>query len=293
MRDRLSTLTEINLDDLVAAFGLRTRPALSWLLRRLFRRPAEQFAQRMLDFDAAIGERGLPEAARRAESTFVNGLQVLGAENLPAGALLAVANHPGMTDTLALLAALNRPDLKAIALNRPFLLTLRNLSRHMLYLPEEPADRTGLIRSAANHLRQGGALLTFPAGRNEPDPDVYPGAVEALGGWLDSASLFLRLAPETVVVPVCVRGVSWIFAARHPLLRLRKTQDDRQLLASAIQLLYQFILHARPVSPRVEFGRPISPTMNATTRGQLHGTILSEMERLIDHPQMSTGQRLM
>ena len=33
-----------------------------------------------------------------------------------------------------------------------------------------------LVRDVARHLRAGGAVLTFPAGHNEPDPDVHPGA---------------------------------------------------------------------------------------------------------------------
>lgn len=46
------TLTEINLDELVASFGWQDRPLLRRPLRRLFLGPAQAFARHMLEFDA-------------------------------------------------------------------------------------------------------------------------------------------------------------------------------------------------------------------------------------------------
>ena len=82
---------------------------------------------------------------------------------------------------LALFAALARPDLKVIALDRPFLLSLPNLSRQLYYVTDSPQERVSLVRRAYRHLRSGGSLLTFPAGHTEPDPDTYPGAVASRG----------------------------------------------------------------------------------------------------------------
>ncbi|PIV26783.1 MAG: glycerol acyltransferase, partial [Anaerolineae bacterium CG03_land_8_20_14_0_80_58_20] len=183
MKSNLDLLTRINLDDLVASFGWEDRPLLARTLRGLFLRPARTFAVRMLDFDAAVGARGLPDASRLALPRYIRDLRVFGADLVPASAFLALSNHPGMADTLALFAALDRPDLKIIALDRPFLMALPNTSKQLFYLKDDPAARMTLVRQVSAHLRAGGAALTFPAGEIEPDPNVYPGALESLDNW--------------------------------------------------------------------------------------------------------------
>ena len=55
MPDRLAALTQINLDDLVAALGLQGRPRLGNLARRLLRAPAVNFARQMVEFDDVTG----------------------------------------------------------------------------------------------------------------------------------------------------------------------------------------------------------------------------------------------
>ena len=129
---------------------------------------------------------------------------------------------PGMTDTLSLFIALNRPDLKIIALDRPFLNALPNMSKQLAYVTEDSGERFTLIRQISAHLRNGGAALTFPAGHIEPDPDVQEGAVESLCSWTDSVGVFIRMAPETPVLPVLVRGVIRKKTAHHPLTYLRR-----------------------------------------------------------------------
>ena len=253
----------------------------------------DRLPRQMLDFDVRTGEHGLAEAAGATARLYVRELQVLGRDRLPAGPLLAVANHPGITDTLALFAALGRPDLKVIALDRPFLLALPNVSRYLVYLTDEPHARMSLVRQVAGHLRGGGAVLTFPAGRNEPDPDAYPGAIASLDSWIDSASAFVRLAPGTAVVPVCVRGVTWSRLASHPLTRLRRTREDQQLLASTLQLVGNVLLGIRPVTVRIQFGNPIRRAERDVAHpSELHRAILAEMRRLIeDAPAVDVARR--
>jgi hypothetical protein len=220
-------------------------------------------------------------------------VQVFDAQLIPDGPFLALSNHPGVTDTLAVIAALGRAELKAIALNRPFLLSLPNLSKHLFFVTESPDERVTLVRQVSKHLR-GGSALTFPAGHNEPDPDIYPGAVESLGSWTDSVGVFIRLAPETAVVPVCVRGVTWERTAHHLLTRLRRTQDDRQLLASAMQLLAGIIFNARPVTIRVQIGKPITvKELGTTDTDVIHRAVISEMKKLIENPPEGEGSSLL
>ena len=54
-----------------------------------------------------------------AATLAVSDIRVFGIDKLPASAFLALSNHPGMSDTLSLFAALYRPDLKIIAFQRP------------------------------------------------------------------------------------------------------------------------------------------------------------------------------
>src|SRR5258707_2194756 len=131
--DSLQTLTQINLDDLVSAFGFKYRRRLARATRFLFYGAAHKFAQQVVNFDTVIRTEGVVEAARCTERLYARDVRVFGADRIPAGPMLALSNHPGMTDTLALFCALRRDDLKAIALNRPFLLSLPNLSRRLVF----------------------------------------------------------------------------------------------------------------------------------------------------------------
>src|SRR5215208_3711940 len=100
---------------------------------------------------------------------------VEGRENVPReGPLLIAANHPGLGDSLALFATIPRTDLRVVAAVRPLLDALPNTSRYLLTVAEASPGRFGLVRAATRHLRDGGAVLTFPGGRIEPDPAVLP-----------------------------------------------------------------------------------------------------------------------
>jgi len=281
--ESLALLTRINLDDLVSSFGWEHSDRLASALRFVFRKPAEKFARWMLDFDAQVGRETLPAAARTMLSKTVAGLQIEGSENLPvSGPTLFLSNHPGMTDTLCLFAAIGRADLRVIALERPFLQALPNTSAHLFYVSGNAAARMRAVRQGTAHLRAGGALLTFPAGRIEPDDAVYPGAQQALKTWTDSAGIFVRLVPETRIVPVLVRGVLWSSAVKHPLTRLKPAGPEREKLGAALQLLAQILFDLKPVTPLVRFGRPVNATeLGSSDSAVLHNAVLAEMERLL------------
>jgi len=286
MTTPLDVLTQINLDDLVAAFGWQNSPGLARLLRALFSAPARTFAAQILEFDQATAQGGLNVAARRVLPYYVRSLRVYGAERVPDSAFLALSNHPGMADTLALFAALNRPDLKIIALDRPFLNALPNVSRQLFYVTEDALKRMTLVRQVSAHLRAGGAALTFPAGRIEPDPAVYPGAIESLADWTDSVGVFLRLAPQTAVLPVLVRGVIWGKIAHHPLLRMVKRQrEEREKLVAAMQLLAHVAFRRSDVHVEVHIGQPVYVhQLAANNTALLHQAIVAAMKELIHQP---------
>ncbi len=285
--DHLAALTEINLDDLVAAFGWQSHPRLSAALRSVFRNMAARFATHMLDFDAQVGENGLTAAAFHTIRRYVRSLRVYGAENLPAeGPALFLANHPGMADTLALFCAIRRPDLYIIAANRPFLQSLPNTSRLLYYVSDHPSERMRAVRQTAAHLKNGGAVLTFPAGQIEPDADVYDGAEAALTGWSDSAAVFVRFAPETRIIPTLVRGVLWDSAVKHPLVYLKRNRFEREKLGAAFQLLAHILFNARPVDVSVQFGAPITAAgVGSSDSAALHAAVIEEMRVLLRTPR--------
>jgi hypothetical protein len=292
MPSNVDTLTQINLDDLVAAFGWQDRPRAARLLRRVFFGPARAFARHMADFNAAVGEHGLPEAARLTQRLYVRELSIFGRDRLPDGPFLALSNHPGMTDTLSVFVALGRRDLNIIVQQRPFLEALTNMAGNFSYIPDGAGSGIALFRRLSSHLRAGGAALTFPAGRIEPDPDLHAGALDSLRTWTDSVGMFVRLAPETAVVPVLVRGVVWKPAEHNPLLALKRSEREKERLAAALQLLAHVVFRVRDVRVRVQIGRPVTAAALGTTdTAAIHRAVLAEMQRLIHNPPEGQGER--
>jgi 1-acyl-sn-glycerol-3-phosphate acyltransferase len=195
--------------------------------------------------------------------------------------VLLVSNHPGITDTLALFAAIPRTDLHTVAAVRPFLTALDNMTRHLIYVDEEANAHLGVVRRVTHHLRNGRCVLTFPAGRIEPDPSVLPGANAALGTWSDSIGLFARLVPEVQIVPVLVSGVFSARALRSPLARLRRNQGDRERFAAMLQVAAPRLY---PVRVTVTIGRPLPPA-HLLTRSNSPGikeAVVKEMCRLLE-----------
>jgi 1-acyl-sn-glycerol-3-phosphate acyltransferase len=256
---QLDTLTRINIQDLLAAWGLggarRGRQVLDWLCTPA----ARQFAREIIVYDDAVGADGLQSGSAWMVERVVQRLEVTGQAHIPAtGPALVLANHPGLMDTIALLASLPRPDLRIIAADRPFLRALRHINGYLIYVPEQAEGRMNVVREATKHLRQGGAILTFPAGQIEPDPATMPGALESLPGWNESIAVFAKLAPQTRIVPALVSGVITSAALRHPLARVRRTQKDREWLAATLQIILQRFLRAyKPACVRVAYGEPL------------------------------------
>lgn len=285
MTSQLETLTQINLDDLVSSFGWQDSPLLSRLLRIVFQKPAKIFAEHVVDYDHVTGLHGIDEGGRRLLNRYVEGIRIINADRVPDSAFLALSNHPGMTDTVALFAALNRRDLKIIALDRPFLTALPNTTKQLFYVYDDSAKRMSLVRQVSSYLKNGGAILTFPAGHIEPDPDVYDGAVESLKDWTDSVGVFIRMAPNAGILPVLVRNVVAVKYAHHWLLKMKTTKEEKEKLATALQLLGMIIFNEKPVTVTVQIGRPIYlKDLGTNDTNVIHQAVLAEMKLLIENP---------
>jgi hypothetical protein len=274
--DYLERLTQLCVDDLISAFGLGRVGYGRAVMESISRIPARRLARQVLTYDRIVGESGLGTGGAWALKRLSRNTSIESKENVPRGGpLLLVSNHPGLADAVALFAATPRDDLRVIAADRPFLEALPNTSRYLLTVKETSSGRSGVVRAAARHLRGGGAVLTFPGGRIEPDPAVLPGAVEALDHWSSSADLFARLTPGLEVVPVVVSGVISRSALHNPLIHLRRRRRDREWLAATLQVLVPAL---RNVDARVEFGRPIH-----AEPGAVGDAVIEEARRLIEN----------
>lgn len=288
--NQLNSLTRINLQDMLENLGLDHLRHGRGLIEQTFWGPAQQFARTVIAFDRRIGEVGLQAASAEMLSRYTNGLDIIGAENVPvSGPVLFTANHPGMTDSLACFAAINRSDLRIVANDRPFTRLMPALNRYLIYVPDQPSERLSVARNVTRHLNNGGAVFINPAGHIEPDPACMPGAVESLESWSNSLALFVRRAPTLRVVPVIVSGVILPSSLRHPLTHIRRTAKDRERVAATLQLLLHTLRpNHRPLRVRVAFGPalPASDLIASSEGGTDAATIMrvitTEAKRLIE-----------
>jgi len=268
-RSRLNTLTDAAMEDLAHGFHV---PAEAAMLRRLLRTPAGRVAHSVVEFDDLVDTHGLVAGARWVMVRFAQALLTVGRETVPPeGPLLAVANHPGVTDAMALIIALEaRPDLKLLALDRTLLRALPAVASRLIWVdPRHPASA---VRPARDHLRAGGALLTFPAGTIEPDPMVRSGAVASLHRWSRSTDLLARHVPGIRVLPLAVGGVISTRARRTAIARRAATVDDRDWTAGTLQIL---LPHYRDTEVRVLVGVPFEAA------GPVTPAIVAQMENLL------------
>lgn len=286
MRRAIDPLTSICLEDLLDSLGAAARSRV-WL-RPLFRAAAQRFARTVRAFDDRVGAAGLAAGSQWLVQHMAGGIRVTGRSRVPSrGPLLVLANHPGMTDTVALFASLAaRADLRVIAQDRPFLRALPNLAASILFVADDGASRTRVVRDGVKHLRQGGALLSFPAGRIEPDPAAAGAgpAATSLQDWSASFALFARAVPQTHILTAIVSQVVSAAAARHPLTRIRHSAADRDRLAATLQILWR---PYRRLPACVAFGTP----QRATGHGAdgLRRAVVAQARMLMATPMLADG----
>ena len=205
----------------------RLRPRPDGVALRVFgpllRIPASRFARLMAHTDAIIGQSTVNTGSQWLLSQLVTGVTVRGAEAIPmTGPLIIVSNHPGAYDSVSILASLPpRTDQMIVASDIPFLRRLPAIGAHTIYVSPDPHARMGVIRAMIRHLEAGGAVMTFGSGLVDPDPDLLPGAAEALETWYDSLAIVLRRVPETRLVLSIVSSVVAPQYMRSPLTRLK------------------------------------------------------------------------
>ncbi len=275
---QVEQLTALNFQDFLNAVGLKNLKYGRGLAAAVFNRPARVFARQVAEYDQRVGRVGLTQASAWLLQQFAGQLQIIDAHHVPShGPVMIAANHPGASDTLALFASIPRPDLATIAADRPFLRALPNLQAHLINISDAVEDRMIAVRTIAREFRQGRAILTFPAGKIEPDPRVLPGAGESLDSWSDSIGVFARLVPDLQIVPTIVSGVLSPHALSNPLLYLRRTRKDRELMAAMFQIVLK---RYHNVQVTVTFGEPVQ-AKRASEISTLTKTVIEQAKALL------------
>lgn len=247
-------------DEIVRAMGIPPEGVLRRMIGPAFRLPAGRFAAMMVRADAVIREEGLPGGGRSVLREF--GLEPVfrGTEHIPAaGPLIVASNHPGAYDSLALMAAVPRPDLKIILSDVGFTRAFEAARRHFIYAEDTPAARSRALRDSLRHLEAGGALLIYPHTEVEPDPETGPGAAEALGDWSRSLEIMVRRVPAAVIQVAIASGVILPRFALSPVVRVRRDPARRQKLAEFLQVATEMVFPRR-VRPRIHlsFAEPVA-----------------------------------
>lgn len=240
---RIHELRSKIVDEIGYAMGLGKSGWRRRLLGPLFNLPAQRFAHIAARFEAQVPAWGLPGGARQLLSDLALQVTTRGAEQIPKdGPLLVVSNHPGAYDSVAILAAIPRKDIKLLVSDIPFLRAVPETSHQFIFVPAESDGRMAALRAAVHHLQARGAVMIFAHGDVEPDPGFMYGAWDALGEWSASIEILLRRVPDAWLQLAIASDVLVERFVRSPLARLRPALAQQQKLAEFLQVIQQMVL---------------------------------------------------
>src|SRR5262245_32676179 len=117
-------------------------------------------------------------------------------------------------------------------------------------------------------------MLTLPSRTIEPDPSVR--FVNPSADWSNSSELFVRLVPETMVLPIAVSGVISRTAHQHRIANCFADPKEREWAAATLQILCR---HLRDTQTRVVIGEPIS-LGQFSHRAAIHAAMASLLARV-------------
>jgi hypothetical protein len=204
-------------------------------------------------YNRLIRRNSLALASRWLLKKFYRGFLRKG-EKPASGANIFLCHHPGIVDSLILFSSIDRDDLVPVVNDRYFFRALTALGKDFIFVDR---DRPGMevIKGMLGALKEGKALILYPAGKIETDPALCAPGDQFLGEWSPSPQLLLRLAQKEgwsfTVQVVVVQG---IFAPRDLLLPwVRKGENQRAQETRAIfPILFGNLAKNR--KPRIWYG---------------------------------------
>ncbi len=273
-------LTRFILDEIFIALKQPPRGVARRIFGPLLKRPARRFATLMAEVDRRVALNGIVAAAQWLLTQIVTGVDAHGTENIPrTGPVLIASNHPGAYDVVALIAGIGRDDIRIIASGVPFTRALIATSPHLIYVNPDnlgAPDRMVAIRSGIRHLQNGGALLIYPTGIVDPDPDIAPGLAESIGAWSGSLDVLLQHGPRTCFVPVIVSSVLSRRYLNNPLVKIPKTDWEKRKLAEMIQVSWQMLANKpSDLTPRLTFGESVCGETLRDSEGHYRPAIIA------------------
>jgi len=282
---RIKDLRQSLTNDVLRLIGIPQTGINLRIFKPLLWPPTTLLSKLAARFDYYVDRYGLGEASQWVLSKFARGIEISGEERIPEeGPLLIAANHPGTIDGFAITANVPRPDLKVVVTGIPFIQRLRSTSKHLIYATLDPHQRMTTVRSIIRQLEEGGALLIFPTGTIDPDPEFMPGSLDALRSWSPSLELILKKVPQTQVLVTIVSGVLNPRYLRNPFACLHKGIREQQKVAEFLQVAQQLILPKfRTLLPRVSFGSPITveSILKAEGSSQVLVNIIAKAQQLL------------
>jgi len=275
-------LSERITGEILFALGLPREGLGRRMLGPLFRLPARRFGRIFAELEEEVPRGGLPAGARRILPHFQVKVHARGGEAFPTrGPLLVVYNHPGAYDSLAITAALPRPDLHIAVSDVPFLRALNEAGKRFIYIPPDPGGRMAALRACVSCLKEGAALLIFAHGEVEPDPERQTGAWDELANWSPSVEILLRKVPESCLQLIIASGVLLERYLRHPFTRLRRSRAQRQKLAEVLQIADRLAFPRRldPIDMHLSFAGPIPA--RSLDGGEVMPAVVAAARRLL------------
>jgi 1-acyl-sn-glycerol-3-phosphate acyltransferase len=265
------SLVDANVQSFIEAFRLEQVQPLQSTFRVLIQPLARRIAGTVLEYDARIACEGLASASRWMLDEFQTELRIYNIERIPnRGPLLVVANHPGMSDAMALFASLPRQDIKIVAKKNAILPLLQGIGQHIIFVPDSSLSPISTVRAVTKQLRAGCTVILYPAGAIEPDPATRSNAVDTLPRWSHSLKVFAQRVPGLQVLPVCVSGVISHSVLRHPITQLYRTQERRDWVAATLMVLLK---QYRSTCVSVRYGKPIQ-AQSETVMEQVHNQMI-------------------
>jgi hypothetical protein len=278
-------LAESLAQEVIKALALPPTEKMQKMIALLAGRAIQRFVELACELDSVVNMHGIAGGARWLLPRFVKGHVAQGIENIPpSGPLVIASNHPAFIDSVVISAHVPRRDYRVIIGEIPFFKHLPNVRKNAIFAPE-PGDSMGrmqVVREVIRHLKNDGAVLIFPRGSIEPDPDWMPRPDAEFGRWSRSLEIFLKHVPHTQVLVTIVSGVISRAAMHHPLTWFRKTRPDRQRLAFMYQFIRQMIAGTElfGLVPRVTFGDLIRAD-NTMDRDHLLRSITQSAQRVL------------
>lgn len=275
LRDRI-------IDEIFFAFGLSRNGLARKLLGPIVSYPAAHFAAIVAKYQAMVPELGFGLTARQALPQFNTVVTVRGLEQVPVeGPLLVASNHIGGVDTLAVASCITRKDLKIMVSDVSFLRSMSIADDYFIFVPQDTPGRMAALHQAIDHMRAGGAVLVFPHGEVEPDPELMPGARESIEEWSPSLEIILRKVPAARIQIAIVSGVINPAFMRNIFVKLRRTPFARQKLAEFLQIMQQMIFPQKlQTNVHISLSQPLSP--EGFGEGRIMPGLISTAQALLD-----------